>query len=51
MEDGIGVLEGGGLHPDAVSRLETARKLIEKRDFKKAIAQLEQAKALLIVTP
>ncbi len=55
--DSIRVLEGGGLHPEAIPHLKKARSLTERaalahhpnrRDIEKAIREQERARAILI---
>jgi hypothetical protein len=58
IDDAIGVLAGGGLHPEAVGRLQKARELtVEAARFstkrrldlaRKAIAQINQAKTFIV---
>jgi hypothetical protein len=58
IDDAIGVLAGGGLHPEAVGRLQRARELtVEAARFstkrrldltQKAIAQINQAKTFIV---
>ncbi len=60
IEDAIMVLSGGGLHPDAVAHLSSARDLSiqagaqskKSRELaRKAITELERARALLVESP
>jgi hypothetical protein len=59
IDDAIMVLRGGGLHPDAVRRLEEGRRLADEGSRRRrpadlarqAIAELEQARELIIETP
>lgn len=60
IDDGITVLAGGGLHPEAVDHLTKARQLAEKarrswffrgRLTQSALDQLAQVRALLVETP
>ena len=50
-DDAIAVLRGAGLHPYAVTRLEEAKNLLVRRDARKAIKLLEEAKALIVEVP
>jgi hypothetical protein len=58
IDDAIMVLEGGGLHPDAVARLVEARRLTDEASRRRrpadlarqAIAELERARGLIIET-
>jgi hypothetical protein len=58
INDAIMVLEGGGLHPDAVARLVEARRLTDDASGRRrptdlarqAIAELERARGLIIET-
>ncbi len=50
-EDSIAVLEGGGLHPEAVTHLKKSQGIIEEANLQKAIGQQEEAEDLLIETP
>ncbi|MHC4415196.1 MAG: hypothetical protein ACYS0G_07930 [Planctomycetota bacterium] len=47
-EDGIRVLKGGALHPEAVVHLKEARRLMRKADTRRAIRELETARSLLV---
>ncbi len=49
-EDGIRVLEGGGLHQDAVAHLRAARRLAKRACASRAILELLRARGLVIET-
>ena len=59
IDDAVMVLEGGGLHPDAVRRLREARRLTDEASrrrrpvdlVRQAMAELERARGLIIETP
>lgn len=48
IDDAISVLEGGGLHPDAVALFREARGLTDQRRVPEAMAKMKDARALLI---
>jgi mono/diheme cytochrome c family protein len=59
-QDSIGVLAGGGLHPEAVARLEEAERLAKKAGrspffahsrIRKAIEEQKEARSLLVESP